>query len=178
MKPPVVWPILVAVKALTSALSRRGRKGRRLMKPLAALTVADVREHLVWRCHGSEAGDSLATVEPVDGVSLREDDAEVYIAATRFVLGDGSEHVGYCSPQDASGLDYVQPVVLTERGPNPLWFENPLSARAESDWWDRFGRPRSDVFPVSWECLVPVDGTVVRGVVHQSDVFRPATRRR
>jgi hypothetical protein len=145
------------------------------MKNLVALTIADLREHLVWRCHASEAGDSIATIEPADGVTLREYDDEVYIAATRFVLGDGTECFGYCSPQDASGLDYVQPVILTEQGPNPLWFETPLSSGAEAEWWDRFGRPRSDVFPISWECLVAVDGAVVRGIVHRGDVINHAT---
>lgn len=129
----------------------------------------------MWRYHANEAGDSGATVEPADGVSLREDDNDVYIAATRFVLGDGSECLGYCSPQDASGPDYVQPVVLTEQGPNKLWFESPLSSRAASEWWDRFGRPRAHVFPISWQCLVPVEGAMVRGIVHRSDVFSDAT---
>ena len=143
------------------------------MKRLAELTAADLRQHPVWMYHsGPSDGDLGATVEAVERPSLSENEDGVFIAATRFVLADGSEWPGYCSPQDSSGLDYVQPVVVTEHGPNPMWFEQVLSPEEESRWWKRFGRGRDAVFPISWECLVPVDGAVVSGVINGTDVFR------
>ena len=135
------------------------------------LSAADLEEHVVWRYHAGVSGDVDAHVEPTDKSSLAEYDDDVFIAATRFVLADGSEWSGYCSPQESSGLDYVIPVVLTESGPNPLWFEVAPSREAESEWWRRFGRSRDAVFPISWECLVPVDGAVVKGVVDWVDGF-------
>jgi hypothetical protein len=141
------------------------------MKSLAELSATDLKEHVVWRYHAGPSGDAGAQVEPDDRNSLAEYDEDVFIAATRFVLADGSEWSGYCSPQDSSGLDYLLPVVLTELGPNPLWFDVAPSRDAESEWWRRFGRNRNAVFPIAWECLVPVDGAVVKGVVDWVDGF-------
>ena len=62
---------------------------------------------------------------PFGLIYLQHPDREAYIARTRFVLADGSEWWGYCSPTDDSGLDYIQPVILTPGGPVRFWYEEP-----------------------------------------------------
>lgn len=33
----------------------------------------------------------------------------------------GQKLMGFCSPQDPSGIDYTQPVILAEKGQVALW---------------------------------------------------------
>ena len=53
------------------------------MKSLAELSAADLKEHLVWKCHAGASGDGDAQLEPADRSSLAEYDDDVFIAATR-----------------------------------------------------------------------------------------------
>jgi hypothetical protein len=60
------------------------------------------------------------------------------------------------------------------RGYVPLWFGRPVSQEEQNTWWRRLHKLSPAVFPISCECLVPVDGAIRRGVVNQSDVFGDA----
>ena len=112
----------------------------------------------------SADGDAVARVEEDDRSELSENDSDVFLASTAFHLADGSELPGLCSPVDPSGLDYLQPVIIVRGGQVRLWDEKPtmlLSAvicRA-------LGRAESEVFPMSFTCHVPVDGSIVSGTL-------------
>lgn len=88
------------------------------MKPLHELTLEDLARSPVWRCTGSP--DSEASVERTELSALSEASPEIFVVRTSFTLSDGSSVAGYCSPTDDSGLDYVQPVIITESGHAPL----------------------------------------------------------
>ena len=73
--------------------------------------------------------------------------------------------LGFCSPTDDSGLGYVQPVIVTARGHISLWFDEPPPRATIADQWSRLGVIEVDIFPVKYECLIPVDGRTVRGTI-------------
>ncbi len=145
------------------------------MKRLDELTVQDLHDHPVWRYRSPTSDDADAQVDTADGATVSENDSTVFLVATQFFLADGSEHVGFCSPQDLSGLDYIQPVIVTPRGQIRLWSEKPPSNHERNAWYSHFGKARAAVFPISFVCAVPVDGQTVRGVIEERQVFGHAT---
>jgi hypothetical protein len=141
------------------------------MKRLAELRSEDFEVHPVWGYYGTEGTeDTDAVVEPRAVVEVTEADPTVLLAATEFHLADGTAAAGFCSPADDSGLDYVQPVIFIADRQVPLWrpgLGGDVAARICLD----LGRPASDVFPIAWRCLVPVDGEVRAGNITSSDVL-------
>lgn len=104
-----------------------------------------------------------AVVAPSDRKSLSQSDDEVFLAATEFELFDSSLHFGFCFPADDSGVDYLQPVIVSGVRHVNFWFDGPVSPAALASQWSALGKQPHEVFPVAFRCLVPVDGRTVRG---------------
>jgi hypothetical protein len=138
-----------------------------LVKPLRDLTDDDLRRFPIWRYEGES--DAVALVYPA--ADFTEPGRHAYIARTRFLLADGSEWWGYCSPTDDSGLDYVQPVILAPGGSVWFWYDEsppePEPARA----CRLLGRSPEQVFPVRFECVVPFEGRFVIGKLSRVEVL-------
>ena len=133
------------------------------MKPLRELTREDIVRWPVWRYLGDS--DSEASVEPTELTSLTEASQETFVVRASFILNDGSSLVGYCSPSDDSGIDYVQPVIITESGHVPLFYESrPPSPEPDSSL-RKLGRQSDQIFPLRYRAEVPVDGRFVEGEV-------------
>jgi hypothetical protein len=129
------------------------------VKALRDLTVEDLARCPIWRYQGES--DDAATVSPV--ATFEEPDRTVYIARTRFVLADGSAWWGYCSPTDDSGLDYVQPVILSSGGPVRFWYDEPPPEPEPARACRLLGKRPEQVFPARFECVVPFEGRYVAG---------------
>jgi len=139
------------------------------MKRLSDITVADLQAEPVWIYHSRDT-DNDADVEPGTKRALSESDPVAYIARTRFIFADGSVHIGFCSPQDASGMDYLQPIIVTSHGHVRLWFDQPPTNADLDKQWTRLGRTPSEIFPVSMECEIPVDGVHMGRLVNLRDI--------
>lgn len=131
------------------------------MKRLADLTLADLAASPVWRYEGGDGPE--ATVVPVKRTALSQTDDEIFLAATDFILFDSSRHSGFCFPADDSGIDYLQPAIVTRSGHVNFWFDGPAAPEALSSQWRALGREPRDIFPVAFTCRVPVDGRTVTG---------------
>lgn len=140
------------------------------MKRLVDLTIADLAANPVWRYEGGTGDDAM--VVPAERESLSALDDEVFLAATEFTLPDGTRHPGFCFPVDDSGIDYLQPVIVTNERQVRFWFEGPLSAETLAAQWAALGRGGADVFPLTFRCPIPVDGRIVTGVIPQIE-FSP-----
>ncbi len=135
------------------------------MKPLRELTLEDLARSPVWRCTGSP--DSEASVERTELSALSEASPEIFVVRTSFTLSDGSSVAGYCSPADDSGLDYVQPVIITESGHAPLFYESPPLSPEPDSICRKLGRSSDQVFPIRYRAEIPVDGRFVEGEVSE-----------
>jgi hypothetical protein len=135
------------------------------MTLLRELTIEDLRRTPVWKSLGGS--DAEALVEPANRTTLSESERYTFLAVTEFVLGNGQHHLGFCSPTDDSGLDYVQPVIVTTQGQIRLWFDEPPSRAVLAEQLSRWAVPASQIFPIKYRCLVPVDGRTVSGTVSQ-----------
>lgn len=135
------------------------------MKRLVELTLEDLRANPVWRYEGGSGAEAL--VEPADRDALSRADDEIFLAATAFEFFDTSLHQGFCFPADDSGLDYLQPAVITPAGHFNFWFEQRTEAEALDRQWRALGKGPEQVFPVTFRCLVPVDGREVAGRIDE-----------
>ena len=88
---------------------------------------------------------------------------------TAFRLADGSELGGLCSPADSSGLDYLQPVILTATGHLPFWNEKLPGSALAALACRHLAKDSHSVFPLTFECSVPVDGVRVAGSIDLSN---------
>jgi hypothetical protein len=138
------------------------------VKRLAELTTLDLAACPVWRYEGGSGAE--ARVSPVRRAALSQEDDEVFLAATDFELFDSTRQSGFCFPADGSGVDYLQPVIVTPSGHVAFWFEGAPSPETLAKQWRALGKEEKDIFPVSFRCLVPVDGRApsgrIEGVAH------------
>jgi hypothetical protein len=131
-------------------------------KPIDQLRVGDLQTDPVWELI-SNSGSEM--VRPTKLRSLSEyRSGPTHIALTSFKTGGGVEALGYCSPSDASGLDYVQPAILTQRGAVSLWPPHELTSEQIEMLCETFSVGPDELFPMQIECLVPVDGKYFLGV--------------
>jgi hypothetical protein len=137
------------------------------MKPFTELTASDFATCPTWRhCGGA---DAAASVEPQALSAVRGHDSTIWLGATDFEFADGTRSTGFCSPEDSSGLDYVQPVIFGPNGQVPLWRPG-LGAAASSAIAQDLGKTVTQAFPLAWRCSVPVDGEMRNGTVSEADV--------
>jgi hypothetical protein len=139
------------------------------VKRLDDLTVDDLVASPVWRYEGGSGAE--AVVAPANRESLSQMDDEIFLAATDFELSDSSRHFGFCFPADDSGIDYLQPVILTGSRHVAFWFDRPASPEALSSQWRALGKEPVEIFPISFRCLVPVDGRTVSGHITGVQTF-------
>ncbi len=146
------------------------------MKRLGDLTAEDLAANPVWRYEEGSGAD--AVVVPVKRRTLSQADDEIFLAATEFELFDATRHGGFCFPADDSGIDYLQPVIVTPSGHVSFWFDAPASPEVLAKQWGLLGKPQAEIFPVGFRCLVPVDGRTVcghiDGAASSSDLGAPA----
>ncbi len=131
------------------------------VKRLAELTLEDLTANPVWRYEGGSGAEAL--VAPAERDSLSQSDDEIFLAATDFELSDSSRHLGFCFPADDSGIDYLQPVIVSGSPHVSFWFEGSVSPAALASQWSALGKQAGDIFPVTFQCRVPVDGRTVTG---------------
>jgi hypothetical protein len=115
----------------------------------------------VWQYKGDDDVDAEVWSGPPAKIT-DEPGAPVYIALTEYYLASGVKHLGYTSPADWSGLDYVQPVIIVGREHVRLWDD---TQGVIADAWRHLGPEKPDVFPITWRCVVPVDGDTAQGII-------------
>jgi hypothetical protein len=131
------------------------------VKRLFDLTAQDLAATPVWRYEGGNGAEAMAAPTSRTALSLADD--EIFLAATDFELFDATKHVGFCFPADDSGIDYLQPVIVTGAKPVSFWFERAVPREALEQQWKALGKTEAEIFPVGFRCLVPVDGRTVSG---------------
>ena len=129
------------------------------MKRLRDLTPTDLERAPVWRYEGEI--DDTAVIHATARRELSKSERHVFIARTQFTLADGTHHVGFCSPADESGLETIQPTIITAAGPVFFWFDEPPTLEFLKEQWRRLGADECNIFPVHFRCTVPVDGKYI-----------------
>lgn len=116
----------------------------------------------VWE-HWYENENEFA--RPTDKKEISELEPDTYIVLTKFILANGTELKGYCSPQGSSGLDYTQPVIFTENGQFRFWRVDDWTALEQEKELKKIGLKWREVFPVEFETMVMFDNEFYKGKI-------------
>jgi len=138
------------------------------MKRLTDLTPADLEHVAVWLHDG--ASDDVARVRATERKEIRGSDSDTFIARTQFVLANGAQFIGFCSPSSGETLDVLQPVIVIPDGLVYFYFEEPPSHETLERQWNRLGAGHEQIFPVHFRCLVPLDGNYITGIIDSEDL--------
>ena len=128
-----------------------------MMKPLNKLTIEDLQNTPVWRYDGDS--DRRATVIPSPLKDITGGTDIVYVVATDFILHDNTRLHGFSSPQDLSGLDYVQPVIIYRGKHFSLWDENRDTIQVD-ELARAIGKNVTDILPLTLQSNVQCDGHI------------------
>jgi hypothetical protein len=123
-------------------------------KPLEELTLEELREKPIW------IYDFDKTVRPTN-LTVHPNphiDQTTYIVLTTFELNDGTEMVGYCSPADSSGIDYIQPVIIHDGCHVPLWDEDNGHETKKGIIATRLSRSVNNIYPLKYSSNVICEG--------------------
>lgn len=138
------------------------------MKKLRDLAPADLRRCQVWRYEGDV--DDIATVRATGRTELSDPPDGVFIAETQFVLANGAQHIGFCTPVSGDELEVLQPVIVTGQGHVYFWFADPPSRETLRAQWNLLGVTHEEIFPVHFRCTVPVNGRFITGTIEEDDL--------
>lgn len=114
-------------------------------KLLKDLTPDDLLTHKVWK-HWYE--NEIELVAPTDLEEIPMNSDQGYIVLTEFTLNNKRKFLGFCSPGDSSGLDYIQPVLFTDKDQVELYKENGWTEIDKSNAFEKIGFASVDVFPI------------------------------
>lgn len=139
---------------------------------MSEISRRDLDEHPVWEFASDEEqiqGQDETTVRPFIVSGELDPSAGMFVLRARFRLADGTEMTGYLTPRvpPDSGLDSVQPVIVTDEGQVLFWFGVIEPGRTELiDLYRRLGKAlESEVFPIRFASDVPFTGGPMRGEI-------------
>jgi hypothetical protein len=116
-------------------------------KRLIDLSTADLLENQVWEyC----MADNIEYVSASDKTEVAEDSNIVHIVVTDLIFKNKEKHIGYCSPPGPEGLDNIQPVVFTDKGPVEFYKETDWTEDEKNIALLKLGLDWKDVFPVGY----------------------------
>ncbi len=129
-------------------------------KRLKDLTQNDLLHRQVWE-HWIE--NNIEFVRPYDKDEICANNDKGFIVLTTFNLNNGIELNGFCSPLDTSGLDYIQPVILTDNGQFEFWKDNDWSMQENEKELQKIGLNWQEIFPVVFMTMVKCENEFYQG---------------
>lgn len=129
---------------------------------LSSLKKSDLFYHLVWE-HWYE--NNIEYVKKAESKEISETNESDYIVRTSFTLNNGFELNGFCSPKDPSGLDYIQPIILTDNEPVKFWNDLGWKPEDKDKELQKLELKWSEVFPIKYETLIKCDGRFYQGII-------------
>jgi hypothetical protein len=131
-------------------------------KRLIDLSKADLLENQVWEYW---MADNIEYVSASDKTELNEGSNITHIVLTDFFFNNKTKHIGFCSPNDSGGLEYIQPVVLFDKGQVEFYKESDWTESEKNKALVKLGLAWGDVFPVLYKSRVKFDRKILAGVL-------------
>ena len=132
------------------------------------LSVSDLLKWPVWR-YWTTGEMEFVQSETIQEITEISDNC--YIVLTEFILNNKIKFIGFCSPQDFSGLDYIQPVILTKVGQVNLYKELAFDEDDKLKDITKLGYTFEEVFPIYFHVKISCDGEFRSGKVADFNEF-------
>jgi hypothetical protein len=132
------------------------------VKRLKELSENDLTSNPVWRVWEQ---DEEEFVSVSNDKCISENSNHVYIVLTEFILNNRTRFTGFCSPQDPSGLDYIQPVLFTQNGQVNIYMDNGWDNKAKQDALRKIELTKDHVFPIEFETKIKCENRFYFGKI-------------
>jgi hypothetical protein len=132
------------------------------IKPLSELTIKDILESSVWEYW---LENETEFVKATNKTEISELDSKRYIVLTDFELQNKLKYLGFCSPMDTSGLDYIQPVIISEKGQINFWMDFGWNIKQKEIELAKLGLNQKMAFPIIYKSRIAVDGLFYEGII-------------
>lgn len=133
-----------------------------IKKKLIDLNETDLLNIPVWE-HRTE--DNIEYVIPTDQIEIIDDGMRGFIVLTEFIFNNKSSHWGFCSPQDPSGLDYIQPVIFSKHGQVEIYRECEWDQEEILEAIEKLGYSFQEIFPIQYTSKIPCEGKFYSGTI-------------
>jgi hypothetical protein len=144
----------------------------RIRKQVYELTVQDFLDHAIWEfCSDEEGveGQDEATVRPTIKTELTDELPGACVLAARVGFAEGSSGAGYLYNCEADDIGCVQPNLLVSASQVNFWLGwmrfIPNAAERVQLGYQKIGKTKDAVFPISFESTSKVKGRALRAVV-------------
>ena len=124
------------------------------MIKLEDLQEEQILENHVWK---HQIVENIEYIQKSNTTEISENSEESYIVLTHFHFKNGQKYNGYCSPQDTSGIDYIQPVLFTDKGQFAFYKED-WSEKEMIEFLSFLELSISEIFPIQYETKIMCDG--------------------
>ena len=131
-------------------------------KQLKDLTADDLIGKPIWEFWIS---DNIEYVREAFDNEITEDSHVSYIVLTEFIFNNKTKHIGFCSPQDSSGLDYIQPVVFADTEQVNFYINNGLTKNEKNELMSKLGYTWKDIFPIVYSTKIKCNGEYYNGLI-------------
>jgi hypothetical protein len=132
------------------------------MKLLTELTQEDIIKHPVWELRMI---DNREYVQPSSKKEISDHEGIRYIVQSYFKLNCRTELLGFCSPQDTSGIDYIQPVIFTPNSQMVLYLDSSIEKDQTIKEMNRLGLIKSEIFPIECKPMIKCDGNLYSWII-------------
>ena len=132
-------------------------------KRLSDLSVADLRENMVWEYRMENNTEYVTASEKTE---VTEGSNTTHLVVTDFIFNNKTKHIGYCSPQDAQDLEQVQPVIILTKGQLEFYKDNEWTEGEKNKALVKLGLVFNDVFPVTYQARVKCNRKLISGVLY------------
>jgi len=131
-------------------------------KRLIDLTLSDLIKFNIWE---TWIENGIEYVRPSTDIEIFEDSNIGHIVLTDFTLQNKTKFIGFCSPQDPSGLDYLQPVILSDNGHVEFWKDNGWTLEDKQVIFNKLRITDKSLFPIRFETKVKCNNNYYSGTI-------------
>ena len=122
--------------------------------PINQIRKEDILNQPVWKFWYEEGCEKVI---PFEGAEINRSFLDSFIVLTEFTINNGTKWIGFCSPQDPSGLDYIQPVITIDSGQIFFYKDMPWTEQEKEIELLKLGYSYSEIFPISFRTKVKCD---------------------
>ena len=131
-------------------------------KRLTDLNLSDLTKFKVWE---TWTDTGIEYVRPSTKKEVFEESNIVYIVLTEFTAQNGKKYLGFCSPQDTSALDYIQPIIISENGQVEFWKNSGWTKDDKKVALTKLGITNKDLFPIHYRTKIKSNNEFYNGTI-------------
>ncbi len=129
---------------------------------LEDITVDEITSIPIWECWTEEKKEFI---KPSDKKEVFDGLPESHIVLTYFKLKNKTKFTGFCSPQDPSGMDYIQPTIITKEGQINFFQKNEFSLYEKSSLLKKLQFKVEEVFPIEYTTQIKSNGSFHKAMI-------------